>query len=87
MAEHYDVYRVKFDKNLDETLGEPRRIDDPGLNARMWGLPYFNGYTVTTKAHNDGECEEHRPTFRRRKLGKTVSSTLWVPGQEEDKDE
>jgi hypothetical protein len=71
---HCDVYPVKIDpETMTDTLGEPRQTDDPGLNARAWGLPYFNGYTITTDLHEDGECEDHRPVLRRRVIGTQVS--------------
>lgn len=69
---HCDVYSVRPEPGTLESelvSAEPiRRVDDPGMLARLHGLPYLNGYTITTKMHGDDECEAHRPRLRVRRL-------------------
>lgn len=67
MTLHIDLYAVHVVTGYNGS--EPRRqfegqeaIDyattGPGATK---GLPHWNGYSLQTALHDDGECEAHRP--------------------------
>lgn len=73
MTQHIDIYSPKssgfsatWDNARVRRLSEGQEAIDyattgPGFSN---GLPYFNGYALLTALHDDGECQNHKPSGR-----------------------
>ena len=77
MTQHIDCYGAKGGiPGYWEFLARQMEGDEAVAYATTGpgsakGLPYFNGYTLQTALHEDGECDAHRP-----------EDTVWGPMQD-----
>lgn len=67
MTIHIDVYAVIGAADFGSATWKPEPIrqfegQEAVEYAKTKHLPYFNGYALQTAAHEDAECEKHRPT-------------------------
>lgn len=76
MTLHIDLYSWRGDRASDggkwyfvqRQFEGQEAIDYSNQWKDVKGLPYFNGYSLQTALHDDGECDEHKP-----------NDPVWVP--------